>query len=53
MHAAVRLDFVWEYVAGPVHTAERLAAWDTGLAGMDGYLTRYRPDTVVLPHRYW
>jgi hypothetical protein len=47
-HPSVRVDYTWEYVAGPVHTAERQAAWKGGAAGLHAYFERYQVDVIVL-----
>jgi hypothetical protein len=47
-HPSVRVDYTWEYVAGPVHTAERQAAWKGGAAGLEAYFERYQVDVIVL-----
>ena len=47
-HPSVRVDYTWEYVAGPVHTADRQAAWKGGPAGLHAYFERYQVDVIVL-----
>jgi hypothetical protein len=47
-HPHVRVDYTWEYVAGPVRTAERQAAWKSGPAGLQAYFERYQVDVIVL-----
>jgi hypothetical protein len=47
-HPSVRVDLTWEYVAGPVRTAERQAAWKGGAAGLHAYLERYQVDVILL-----
>ena len=47
-HPSVRVDYTWEYVAGPVLTAERQAAWKGGPAGLHAYFERYQVDVIVL-----
>ena len=47
-HPSVRVDFTWEYVAGPVHTADRQAAWKGGPAGLHAYFERHQVDAIVL-----
>jgi hypothetical protein len=47
-HPGVRVDYTWEYVAGPVRTAERQAAWKGGPAGLHAYFERYQVDVIVL-----
>jgi hypothetical protein len=47
-HPNVRVDYTWEYVAGPVHTAERQAAWKGGAAGLHDYFEQHRVEVIVL-----
>ena len=47
-HPSVRVDYTWDYVAGPVHTADRQAAWKDGAAGLHAYFERYQVDVIVL-----
>jgi hypothetical protein len=47
-HPSVRVDFTWEYVAGPVRTADREAAWKGGPAGLHAYFERHQVDVIVL-----
>jgi hypothetical protein len=47
-HPHVRVDFTWEYVAGPVRTAEREEAWKGGAAGLHAYFERHQVDVAVL-----
>jgi hypothetical protein len=47
-HPRVRVDHTWEYVAGPVRTADRQAAWKGGPAGLHAYFERYQVDVIVL-----
>jgi hypothetical protein len=47
-HPRVRVDYTWEYVAGPVRTADRQAAWKGGPAGLHAYFERYQVDVIVL-----
>jgi hypothetical protein len=47
-HPSVRVDYTWDYVAGPVHTAERQAAWKAGPAGLHAYFEQYQVDVIVL-----
>ncbi len=47
-HPRVRVDYTWEYIAGPERTAERLAAWKGGAAGLHDYFERHQVDVIVL-----
>ena len=47
-HPRVRVDYTWEYVAGPVLTAERQAARKGGPAELHAYFERYQVDVIVL-----
>lgn len=47
-HPSVRVDYTWEYVAGPVRTADRQAAWKGGPAELHAYFERYQVDVIVL-----
>jgi hypothetical protein len=47
-HPSVRVDFTWEYVAGPVHTADRQAAWKGGPAGLHAYFERHQVDVIAM-----
>jgi hypothetical protein len=47
-HPSVRVDYTWEYVAGPVQTVEREAARKGGPAELHAYFERYGVDVIVL-----
>ena len=47
-HPRVKVDYTWEYVAGPVLTAERQAARKGGSTELHAYLERYQVDVIVL-----
>ena len=47
-HPNVRVDFTWEYIAGRERSADRLAAWQGGTAGLHAYFERHQVDGIVL-----
>jgi hypothetical protein len=47
-HPSIRVDYTWEYVSGPVLTAERQAVRKGGPGELYAYLERYDIDAVVL-----
>jgi hypothetical protein len=47
-HPNVRVDYTWEYVAGPELSAERQSAWKGGPAGLHAYFERYQVEVLVL-----
>lgn len=42
------MDFTWEYIAGRERTADRLAAWQGGPAGLHAYFERHQVDAIML-----
>jgi hypothetical protein len=47
-HPSIRVDFIWDYVAGPERSAERLEAWRGGPNGLHAYFEQHQVDVLAL-----